>query len=82
LIDEHLIVRIEATLANFGNPPYGTTLTTTLVYPTSDTNSQVDNSGNLGCEKLEPLADFDVSESFAVSLDRGECSFVTKARHA
>lgn len=70
---------IPASLGNFGNPPYGSSLIGTLFRP-SRPNEQD------GCSVLTPIPfnqeDPDHNSSPILLLDRGTCAFVIKVRHA
>ena len=67
-----------SSLANFGNPPYGSYILGRVhKYPYSFTT--------LGCSELDPVKFDDESGTFShpiLLLDRGNCSFVVKARNA
>lgn len=69
---------LESTLANFGNPPYGSYILGRVhKYPNSFTT--------LGCSELDPVKFEDDSGTFShpiLLLDRGNCSFIVKATHA
>lgn len=64
---------ISASLGNFGNPPYDTSVVGLLWYPESD---------SLGCQPFLSPSPFGENENFFVLIDRGECAFVLKVRHA
>jgi hypothetical protein len=70
---------IPASLGNFGNPPYGTSLVGTLFRPSSVSEQD-------GCSVLTPIPfnqdDPDHNSSPILLLDRGTCAFVIKVRHA
>jgi hypothetical protein len=67
---------IPSTLANFGNPPYGSSIHGRL-YLTSSKND------TLACSDLHPIefAEDDINSPI-VLVERGECPFVIKVRHA
>jgi hypothetical protein len=67
---------IPSSLANFGNPPYGTAINGQL-YLTSIKND------TLACSDLQPI-EFNPEDisSPIVLVERGECPFVMKVRHA
>jgi hypothetical protein len=71
---------IEASLANFGNPPYGTTLVGRVFYtPNTDADNEEDRHLCLACSRLAPISfenDPDMINSPIVMVDRGKCSFV------
>jgi hypothetical protein len=70
---------IPASLGNFGNPPYGTSLVGTLFRPQNPEERD-------GCSVLTPISfnqeDPDHNSSPILLLDRGTCAFVVKVRHA
>ena len=71
---------IPASLGNFGNPPYGTSLVGRLYYPKSISEQK-------GCTPLTPIqfsedSDPDLVSTPILMLDRGDCAFVVKVRHA
>jgi hypothetical protein len=70
---------IPASLGNFGNPPYGTSLVGTVFQPESI--KELD-----GCSPLTPIKfnkdDPDHNSSPILLLERGNCAFVIKVRHA
>ena len=76
---------IKTSLANFGNPPYGTTMVGRVFFtPDQDENGRSTNV-SLACNKLDPISwtdDPDPVNSPIVLVDRGDCSFVQKVRHA
>ena len=70
---------IPSSLANFGNPPYGSVIVGRLFTP-------INNAGNLGCDHIAPM-DFSYGDPDRIVtpillLNRGHCSFVQKIRHA
>lgn len=69
---------IKASIGNFGNPAYGTTILGKVYLP--EKASELD-----GCLPISPIQ-FENDPSHAVSpiimLDRGQCYFVIKVRHA
>lgn len=66
-------------LGNFGNPPYGTSLVGTVFQP-----ENLDERN--GCLPLSPINfnkdDPDHNSSPILLVDRGECAFVIKVKHA
>jgi hypothetical protein len=68
---------ISASLGNFGNPPYGSSILGRVFWPGT---AQED-----GCRALSPInysSETDPSNSPILLLKRGGCSFVQKVRHA
>jgi len=70
---------IPASLANFGNPPYGSTIVGRLFEP-------VNHNDKTGCGAIVPMdfsyGDPDYVVTPILLLERGNCSFVQKIRHA
>jgi PA domain len=69
---------IPSSLGNFGNPPYGTSLVGRVYYP-----EKIDERD--GCKPLTPIkfaSDPEIPSTPILLLDRGECYFVIKTRHA
>jgi hypothetical protein len=68
---------LTSTLANFGNPPYGSYILGRVhKYP---------GKVKGGCSALDPVKFEDETNTYShpiLLLDRGNCSFVVKARHA
>lgn len=68
---------LSSTLANFGNPPYGSYIIGRVhKYP---------SKLKAGCSALDPVKFEDETNTYShpiLLLDRGNCSFVVKARHA
>ncbi|CAG9329323.1 unnamed protein product [Blepharisma stoltei] len=69
---------IPASLANFGNPPYGSVITGRVFVPIKEDERR-------GCGPLTPIqweGDPDQYNSPILLLERGGCGFVTKIRNA
>jgi hypothetical protein len=69
---------IPFTLANFGNPPYGSSIVGRVFVPRAEDDPR-------GCDPLYPLDwtnDPDVVNSPILLLERGDCPFAMKARNA
>lgn len=71
---------IPASLGNFGNPPYGSSLVGHVYYPLVIEDRS-------GCSTLSPIkfstdSDPDLVNTPILILDRGDCAFVVKVRHA
>ena len=67
---------VPSSLGNFGNPPYGRSLIGRVFVPVDSPN---------GCNTLTPIqfdADPELANTPILLLDRGECPFVVKVRHA
>jgi len=77
---------IPSSLANFGNPPYGTTMVGRVFYYKQDHLEDPDDANHLyGCERIKPIDwtdDPDRINSPILMIDRGKCTFVQKVRHA
>lgn len=70
--------QLPSTLANFGNPPYGS-------YILGRVHKYPHQFKTLGCSALDPVKFDDESGTFShpiLILDRGNCSFIVKARNA
>jgi len=70
---------IPSSLANFGNPPYGSVIVGRVFEP-------VNHNDKLGCSPIVPM-DFSYGDPDHVVtpimlIERGNCSFVQKIRHA
>jgi hypothetical protein len=68
---------IKSSLANFGNPPYGTLMLGRVFVPRDDQA--------LACDPLKPIdwvGDPDIDNSPILLVDRGGCSFDIKVRNA
>jgi hypothetical protein len=63
--------QIPASMGNFGNPPYGSTITGLLV-----------DEKSTACSALSPLGDLEHNATPVLMLDRGDCAFVVKVRNA
>ena len=80
-IERHPMGEIPASLGNFGNPPYGSSLVGRVYYP-------IQFSDQDGCSPLIPInfshdsSNPDLVTTPILMLDRGYCSFVVKVRHA
>lgn len=69
---------IPSTLANFGNPPYGSVIVGRVYLPRHTDSPK-------GCDVLLPIdftEDPDAIKSPILMLERGDCPFVIKARNA
>jgi hypothetical protein len=75
-----------ASLANFGNPPYGTYMIGKVFLPTNTTDGYpLTSEQTLACSRL-PYNEKIITESMESApillVDRGRCPFVTKVRNA
>lgn len=63
-------------LANFGNPPYGSNIVGRVYYLGGESN----DGAAFACEELPEIKNY--SKNMILLIDRGECPFVDKVRHA
>ena len=63
---------IKGSLGNFGNPPYATSIVGHLWYP----------QPSKACEPLYSDNPYPENENVIIMVDRGDCSFVIKVKHA
>lgn len=66
---------IPSSLGNFGNPPYGSSITGVLVMIDASTNSKA-------CNPLSGINNDEIKATPVILVDRGQCAFVTKVRNA
>lgn len=65
---------IPVSIGNFGNPPYGQTLTGQLVIE--------QGKDSKACSALPNIDEFHSISSFILMVNRGDCAFVSKVLHA
>lgn len=79
IMKAHIKNEIPSSLANFGNPPYGSVIVGRLFEP-------VNHSDKSGCGSIVPMdfsyGDPDYVVTPILLLERGNCPFVQKTRHA
>lgn len=73
-IDRYPSGIIPSSMGNFGNPPYGTSLTGHLIV--------LDSEYSNACSELPPLKTEEIYYKPIVLVQRGECAYVVKVRNA